>query len=433
MTASRVPTPGLVATDRPEQPTVGVAELHRRVGDALAAAFPERVWVCGEVVGTPTVRGGGTGIAFALAESNGATMVTLKAWLGRPHYQQVRQQLGEAAVTELLASGNVVVVGGRLAYGGPFTSLELKVDRVVSTPAGEGLVAQELQAVRRELAASGLLGQQRATARLPLAPLRVGIVAGGAGTVGYQDAVTVLAHSGFRVHATHFPAPLEGQAAADRIAAQVRNAAAGNQVVLLVRGGGEAAQLSAFNSAQVAAAVASAPVPVVTGIGHSHHTTLADDAAWQACASPAHAAKVVADRLQASAEALDRAVAAAGRAASARLESLHAARTRRRGLGVALVCLAALAAWRGGILLGLAVALVATVGALAVRRRRQAAPALAPQPAADTFEAVVQELGAVSAALPTAATGQDVQRLLQAAEWLERRGAVLLGRARTSD
>jgi len=141
-----------------------------------------------------------------------------------------------------------------------------------------------------ELAASGQLGQQRATTHLPLAPLRVGIVVGGAGTVGYQDAVTVLVHSGFRVHATHFPAPLEGQAAAARIVAQVRNAAVGNQVVLVVRGGGEAAQLNAFNSAQVAAAIASTPVPVITGIGHSDHTTLADDAAcrrptgWSAAA-----------------------------------------------------------------------------------------------------------------------------------------------------
>lgn len=118
MTASPVPTSGLVATDHPEQPTVGVAELHRRVGDALAAAFPERVWVCGEVVGTPTVRGGGTGLAFALAESDGATVVTLKAWLGRPYYQQVRQQLGDAAVTGLVQELGAVGVALQTAATG---------------------------------------------------------------------------------------------------------------------------------------------------------------------------------------------------------------------------------------------------------------------------------------------------------------------------
>jgi exodeoxyribonuclease VII large subunit len=432
VTAPPTQASGLVATDCPGQPTVGVAQLHQRIADVLSGAFPDRVWVCGEIVGTPTVRGGGVGIAFALAESQGATVVTVKAWLGRPYYQHLRQQLGDGAIAELLAAGNVVVVGGHLAYGGPFTSLELKVDRVVRTPAGAGLVAQELETARHELAVGGLLGQQRATTRLPLAPLRIGIVAGGAGTVGYHDAVTVLAHSGFRVHATHFPAPLEGATAPARIAAQVRNAAVGNQVVLVVRGGGAASQLTAFNSPQVATAIATAQVPVITGVGHSHHTTLADDAAWQACASPAHAAKIVADRLQASAEALERERAAIGRAARARLEALRVARKRRLGLGVALAALAALVIWQAG-LRGVAVVLVAAVGVLAVRRRRVGVPALAPQPAAETFEDVVQELGAVEVALRTAATGADVQRLLQAADWLEHRGVELLGRTLTSN
>jgi exodeoxyribonuclease VII large subunit len=163
----------------------------------------------------------------------------------------------------------------------------LKVDRLVRSPAGAGAVSQQREALRDELAAAGLLGRQRALTRLPLAPVRVGIVAGGAGTVGYTDAVTVLQQSGHQVEATHFPAPLEGEAAPARIAAQIRNAGVGSQVILVARGGGEDAQLSPFDSAPVVTAIANAPVPVITGIGHSHHDTLADAAAWQACVSPA--------------------------------------------------------------------------------------------------------------------------------------------------
>jgi hypothetical protein len=48
-------------------------------------------------------------------------------------------------------------------------------------------------------------------------------------------------------------------------------------------------------------------------------------------------------------------------------------------------------------------------------------------------EDVVQELGAIKAALQhTATTGEDVQRLLEAAEWLDRRGGELLGRDRSA-
>jgi exodeoxyribonuclease VII large subunit len=428
-----LPTSGPVATDGPDQPTLGVTDLQQRIGEAVSAAFPDRLWLCGEFVGTPAIRGGGAGIAFTLAEPRGSTVLTLRAWLGRPYYQQLRQQLGDAAITELLTVGNLVVVGGWLQYGGPFSSLELKVDRVVPIPAGPGEVTQQRQALGQDLAASGLLGRQRATLRLPLAPRRVGIVAGGAGTVGYTDAVAVLRQSGFQVAATHFPAPLEGAAAPARIAAQVRNASVANQAVLIVRGGGEDAQLSPFDSAPVVSAIATAPVPVITGIGHSHHDTLADAAAWQACVSPAAAATVIADRLQRAERTLDQELAAVRRAAQARLAARHAARWRRLGIAVAAAGLAALALWWGRWLAAAAMVALA-LAALALRRlRRPASPRLQPQPTADTFEDVVQELGAIKAALRhRAATGEDVQRLLEAAAWLDRRGGELLGRDRSA-
>ncbi len=427
-----VPASGAIAVEGSDQPPVGVAELQQRVGDAVTAAFPDRMWLCGEIVGTPAVRGGGVGIAFTLAESYGSTVVSLRAWLGRPYYQQLQQSLGEVAVAELLAVGNLVVVGGYLQYGGPYSSLELKVDRVVRTPVGAGVVTMQRESLQQEFAASGLLGRQRVL-QFPLAPRRVGIVAGGAGTVGYRDAVTVLEQSGYEVVATHFPAPLEGEAASGRIAAQIRAASVGHQVVLVVRGGGEDAQLSAFDSAPVVTAIAAAPVPVITGIGHSHHTTLADTAAYQACASPAHAAGVIAERLQNAGRALEREQAAIRRTAQARLATQRAARRRRLGLTVAAAGLAGLAIWRWGWPAAALVALVA-VAVLVARRQRDRPLALEPHPAADTFEDVVQELGAVKTALQrTAATAEDVQGLLQAADWLGRRGGELLGRHHSHD
>jgi exodeoxyribonuclease VII large subunit len=424
---------GLVTADRPDQPALGVVDLQQRIGEAVSAAFPDRLWLCGEVVGTPAVRGGGAGIAFTLAESRGGTVLTLRAWLGRPYYQQLRQQLGDAAVAELLRVGNLVVVGGWLQYGGPFGSLELKVDRVVRTPAGPGAVTQQREALQQDLAETGLLGRQRATVRLPLAPRRVGIVAGGAGTVGYTDAVAVLQQSGFQVATRHYPAPLEGEAAPARIAAQIRAAGVGNQAVLVVRGGGEDAQLSPFDSAPVVSAIATAPVPVITGIGHSHHDTLADAAAWQACVSPAAAAAVIAERLQGAERALDQELAAIRRAAQARLAARHAASWRRLGIAVAVAGLAALAVWWGGWPAAAAALVVLALAAVAVRRRRPGPARLQPQPTADSFEDVVQELGAIKAALQQgAAIGEDVQRLLEAAQWLDRRGGELLGRDRSA-
>jgi exodeoxyribonuclease VII large subunit len=424
------PDPRHVAAEGPEEPTVGVADLQRRLGRAVRAAFPDRLWVCGEIIGPPKIRGGGVGIAFSLGEARGNAMTTVRAWLGRPFYQELRASLGDAAIAELLAAGNLVVVGGYLQYREPFASLELQVDRVVRTPAGPGLAAQQRGALEAELAASGLLGRQRTAVRLPVGPRRVGIVAGGAGTVGYSDAVAVLERSGHQVLAEHFPAPLEGETAPARIAAQIRAAAVANQVVLVVRGGGDGGQLNAFNSAPVVRAIAAASVPVITGIGHSVDTTLADAAAYQACASPAAAAGLVAERLQAAARNLDGQLTAIQAAADRRLAQTRAAVRWRLGAAGVLAGLTALAIWRLGWPAA-AVAILVGLAGLVVRRRRPAAPALDPHPAAGTFEDVVQELGAIKAALQegTATSGEEVRRLLRAADRLKGRGDELLGRA----
>jgi hypothetical protein len=99
---------------------------------------------------------------------------------------------------------------------------------------------------------------------------------------------------------------------------------------------------------------------------------------------------------------------------------------------VAAAGLAALAAWRGGWLAAAAV-LVLALAAVAVRRRRPDPTRLQPRPTADTFEDVVQELGAIKATLrQESTTGENVQRLLEAAEWLDRRGGELLGRDRSA-
>jgi len=179
-------------------------------------------------------------------------------------------------------------------------------------------------------------------------------------------------------------------------------------------------------------AIATARVPIITGIGHSVHTTVADAAAWEARVSPTDAAKLVTDRLQATARNLDAEVQAIRGIADRHVVKRRAARRRRLAVAAGLTLLAAVAIWRVGwaaVALGAAIALVALIG----RRRRTATAVLTPQPAADTYEDVVQELGAIKSTLQTTAvTGEEVQRLIEAAGWLERRGNELLGRPVTT-
>jgi exodeoxyribonuclease VII large subunit len=103
-----------------------------------------------------------------------------------------------------------------------------------------------------------------------------------------------------------YPAPAQGADAAVKIAAAI--ALAGKRaecdVLLVCRGGGGIEDLWAYNSEEVAAAIFSSPIPVVTGVGHESDETIADYVADYRAATPTAAAVAAAPDREAALAAL---------------------------------------------------------------------------------------------------------------------------------
>jgi exodeoxyribonuclease VII large subunit len=92
------------------------------------------------------------------------------------------------------------------------------------------------------------------------------------------------------------PVRVQGECAANEIAAAIRNVDAwgGADVLIVGRGGGSLEDLWAFNEEQVARAIFECSTPVVSAVGHEVDFTIADFVADVRAATPSAAAEMVA-------------------------------------------------------------------------------------------------------------------------------------------
>ncbi len=195
----------------------------------------------------------------------------------------------------VLEPGLVVTLQGRLQIYAPraqlnFVAVDLDVTALL------GRIAARRAALLRQLESEGLTRRNAALAVQPL-PLRLGLVAS-RDTEGYRDFVGQLQSSGFGFRIVHVPVQVQGTHAPRQIAAAVTNlSCAGCDLVVVVRGGGSRADLSAFDTEPVARAVATAQVPVWTGIGHTGDQSVADIVANRAFVTPTECGQEVVARI----------------------------------------------------------------------------------------------------------------------------------------
>ena len=205
-------------------------------------------------------------------------------------------------------------------------------------PVGAGAVAAAITEAAR-LAADGLLA--RARLPLPRLPGRIGVICGSDAAVRADIESVVMAR--FAGYPMLFrEVTVSGPGAADAMIRALDDvgSTAGVDVVILARGGGDAAQLLPFSDEDLCRAICRSRVPVVAAIGHEGDRPLCDEVADHRFGTPSlAAAAVVPDRRALEAEiaaALARGAAVLDRRfadAKRRLESID--RDRAVEIGVA--------------------------------------------------------------------------------------------------
>ncbi len=262
---------------------LSITELYSRVDRTLRSAFPEEIWITGEIRSMKVLTRGHCFIDLidpTNAWDASAPTLNVKCW--STQWRSVRSTLDRLGI--VLDAGMVVRARGDVQFYKARGTVDF-ILREIDTDALLGKVAAERARLVKALVDEKLFDRQR---RLPLAvlPLRVGLVAS-PGTEGYNDFLGGLRGSGIAFDVTVAPTAVQGKGAPARVAAAISQLRAEPlDLIVLVRGGGSKADLAAFDQERVARAIATSEIPIWTGIGHTGDQSVADEVANRAFITP---------------------------------------------------------------------------------------------------------------------------------------------------
>lgn len=183
----------------------------------------------------------------------------------------------------------IVSAAPKLTAWGKF-SLTIRAIR----PSGEGSIKKSFELLRAKLDAEGLFAVERKRP-LPAVPRHVGVISS-MQAAGYADFIKIVEDrwGGLKIDVAHVQ--VQGTEASDQIIRALRYFNSRDilpEVLVIIRGGGSADDLSAFNDELLVREIAASRIPTLVGVGHEVDVSLADMVADVRAATPSNAAQLL--------------------------------------------------------------------------------------------------------------------------------------------
>jgi len=266
--------------------------------------FPSAFWVKAEI----NKLGFNTFSKHAYPElvekEHGKIVAQMNSTLFARTFQSINEKFLQV-LNEPLKDGITALLQVKIQYS-PLYGLSLNIlDIDPSYTLGE-LEKERLESIKK-LKEEGLFYLNQ---RLPLPKLlqRLAVISG-EGTQGCSDFLNVLTHNEFRYqfHVRIFSALMQGDAAVNSIIQQfqqIKKQIHEFDAVVIIRGGGGNVGMTCYNKFDLSREIATFPLPVFTGIGHSTNEFVADLVAHKSSITPTGIATFLVNFLRQTDESL---------------------------------------------------------------------------------------------------------------------------------
>ncbi|MCL2097256.1 MAG: exodeoxyribonuclease VII large subunit [Bacteroidales bacterium] len=277
---------------------INLSELLDKAKQALESSLSGGYWITAEINEIKTNTTGHCYLSLIEKEEDGEELkAKVAATIWASTFRLIKPYF-ESSTGRPLAAGLKVLVKASIQfhvlYGISLNITDIEPSYTV------GSMALQRRNTIAQLQSEGVFDMNREL-EFPLLPQRIAVISSEQ-AAGYQDFIHQLYNNdeGYAFALTLFSSSVQGvAAAADIIAAldAVNNCREAFDLVVIIRGGGAAADLVCFDDYSLAAHVAQFPLPILTGIGHNKDESVVDMVAHLSLKTPTAVADYLIDCL----------------------------------------------------------------------------------------------------------------------------------------
>lgn len=260
----------------PERTTYTLLALTQSIQQAIAGKFVSAYWVKAEMNKLNHYSQSGHCFPELLEKQQGKVVAQMRATLWRDDYRRINQQFIDT-MGQPITDGIKILLLARVIFD-PVYGMTLRIMDIDPTYT-LGDIEREKQETIQKLHEEGLFDRNKQLP-FPLLPKRLAIISveSSKGLADFREIIDKNPF-GYRFFCMLFPSLLQGDKAVGTLVGQlnrIKKVQSHFDAAAIIRGGGDEVGLSCFNHYRLAKAIATYPLPVLSGIGHSTNETVTE-------------------------------------------------------------------------------------------------------------------------------------------------------------
>lgn len=278
---------------------LSLSELNKKIKEAIQFAFPQSLWIIGEISELKVNNSGHCYLELVEKDSKSDNIVAKQKAIAWSYTFRMLLPYFESVTGYNLIPGLKILVNVQLEFHEIYGLSLIIKDIDPSYTIGD--LAKKKREIILRLRNEGVIDMNRIIP-FPMVPQNIAVISSET-AAGYGDFMNSLYNNtyGFKFNTELFTAIMQGDKAEgsiiealDRIFEDEKSF----DVVVIIRGGGATSDLECFNNYNLVYHITQFPIPVITGIGHERDETIADIVAHTSLKTPTAVAEFLIDRTE---------------------------------------------------------------------------------------------------------------------------------------